>query len=148
MKLLDVNILVQVHREDSDFHAETSDWMEQAMMNEPGGIAVTDLVLSGFLRIVTHPKIFKEPTPLNVALEFVEDFRSRDEVQILAPGRNHWMHFIGLCRKADARGNLIPDAYHAALAVETGCEWISMDRGFARYPGLRWIHPFDLIIPE
>jgi len=142
MKLLDVNILVQVHREDADFHVETSDWIERAMM-EAGGIAVTDLVLSGFLRIVTHPKIFKEPTPLNLALEFVEDFRSRDEVQILAPGRNHWMHIIGLCRKADARGNLIPDAYYAALALDTGCEWISMDRGFARYQGLRWAHPFD-----
>ena len=97
---------------------------------------------------MTHPKIFKQPTPLNVALEFMEDFRSRDEVQILALGRNHWIHFIGLYRKADARGNLSPDAYHAALALDTGCEWISMVRGFARYPGLRWIHPFDLKIPE
>jgi len=63
MKLLDVNILVAVHRENADFHAETSDWMERAMM-EPGGIAVTDLVLSSFPRIVTHPKIFNQPTPL------------------------------------------------------------------------------------
>lgn len=112
-------------------------------MMEPAGIAVSDLLLSGFLRIVTHPKVFKEPTPLGLALEFANDFRSREEVHVLSPGQNHWIRFAELCRQADARGNLIPDAYHAALAFETGCEWVTLDRGFGRYPGLRWIHPLD-----
>ena len=39
------------------------------------------------------------------------------------------------------RGNLVPDAYFAALALESGCEWLTADRGFARFPGLRWRHP-------
>ncbi|HSP43411.1 MAG TPA: type II toxin-antitoxin system VapC family toxin [Luteolibacter sp.] len=142
MKLLDVNILVQVHREDADRHTEVKAWLEEAMA-EPTGVAVSELVLSGFLRIVTHPKVFIQPTPLDLALEFVEDIRDRDTVHILSPGTRHWRIFSDLCRKADARGNLIPDAYHAALAIETGCEWITMDRGFSRYPGLRWRHPLD-----
>jgi uncharacterized protein len=142
MILLDVNILVQAHREDADRHEKTKVWLERAMI-EPGGVAVSDLVLSGFIRIVTHPKVFKESTPLNLALEFVEDFRSREEVHILSAGQAHWSHFTTLCRQSDARGNQIPDAYHAALALETGCEWITLDRGFGRYPGLRWRHPFD-----
>jgi toxin-antitoxin system PIN domain toxin len=142
MKLLDVNILVQVHREDADRHAEVKAWLEEAL-SEPTGVAVSELVLSGFLRIVTHPKVFVRPTPLDLALEFVEDIRDRDTVHILSPGARHWRIFSDLCRKADARGNLIPDAYHAALAIETGCEWITMDRGFSRYPGLRWRHPLD-----
>ncbi len=48
---------------------------------------------------------------------------------------------LGLCQSADARGNLVPDAYHAALAIEYGLEWITFDRGFARYPRLRWSCP-------
>ncbi|MCC6355474.1 MAG: type II toxin-antitoxin system VapC family toxin [Verrucomicrobiae bacterium] len=142
MILVDVNVLVHVHREDTDRHEELKAWMESAL-SDPAGIAVSDLALSGCLRVITHPRVFKEPTPVALAIEFVEDFRSRDAVHILAPGADHWQHFIDLCRKVEARGNLIPDAYHAALAIETGCEWITLDRGFARFPGLRWRHPLD-----
>ena len=106
-------------------------------------MAVSELALSGSLRVITHPKVFKVPTPLAKALEFVEDFRSREEVHLLAPGLAHWEIFTGLCRRVEARGNLVPDAYHAALALEHGCEWITRDRGFARFPGLRWRHPLD-----
>jgi len=142
MILLDVNILVHVHRQDAERHAELKGWIEAALQ-EPAGVAVSDLVLSGFLRIVTHPKVFKKSTPLSNALEFLDDFRSRDEVHVLTPGPTHWQIFTDLCRKAEVRGNLIPDAYHAALALEYGCEWITLDRGFSRFPGLRWRHPLD-----
>jgi toxin-antitoxin system PIN domain toxin len=95
------------------------------------------LTLSGCLRVITHPKIFKKPSPLALAREFVEDFRSREAVHLLAPGAGHWKIFVDLCRRADARGNLVPDAFHAALAIELGCEWLTLDRGFARFPGLK-----------
>ena len=142
MILLDVNVLAHVHREDTEGHAEMKSWMKKALQ-EPAGVAVSDLALSGCLRVITHPKVFRKPTPLSTALEFVEDLRSRDEVHLLAPGPGHWRIFTDLCRKVEARGNLIPDAYHAALAIEYGCEWITLDRSFARFPGLRWKHPLD-----
>jgi len=140
--LLDVNILVHLHRVDADQHREITDWLETALGNTPG-LAVSELVLSGCLRVITHPKIYRTPTPLSAALAFVEDFRAREEVQILQPGPDHWRIFIELCRKTGARGNLTADAYHAALAMEYSCEWISLDRGFARYPGLKWRRPLD-----
>lgn len=140
MRLLDVNILVQAHREDADLHAIVRPWLEQALRDAPG-IAVSDLVLSGFLRVVTHPKVFKLPTPLDQALAFVEDFRGRETVSVVQPGLRHWDLFLRLCREADARGNRVPDAFHAALALEYGLEWITLDRGFARYPVLRWSSP-------
>jgi len=59
----------------------------------------------------------------------------------VAPGLRHWEIFRALCSEARARGNLVPDAYLAALAIESGCEWISTDRGFSRFKGLRWRHP-------
>jgi uncharacterized protein len=142
MILLDVNILVQVQREDADRHAAVRVWLEKEM-RKPPGVSVSDLALSGCLRIITHPRIFNEPTPLERALEFVRDFRSRDEVRLLAPGPRHWEIFTELCRHGEARGNQIPDAYHAALAMEFGCTWLTMDRGFARFPGLEWRHPLD-----
>ena len=109
----------------------------------PAGVAVSELALSGCLRVITHPKVFKKPTPLTQALDFLEDFRSREEVHLLGPGAGHWKIFADLCRRSDARGNLVPDAFHAALAIELGCEWLTLDRGFARFPGLKWRHPLD-----
>ena len=50
---------------------------------------------------------------------------------------------VRLCREAGARGNLVPDAWFAALAIESGSDWITTDRDYARFPGLRWRHPFD-----
>jgi toxin-antitoxin system PIN domain toxin len=140
--LLDVNVLVAAHREDAEDHAEVRGWLESELAS-PAGVGVTDLVLSGTLRVITHPKIFRTPTPLRAALDFVEDFRARDEVHLFAPGPDHWQVFTELCRKVGAKGNLLPDAYHAAVAIEAGCEWISLDRGFSRFPGLRWRHPLD-----
>lgn len=142
MILLDVNILVQAHREDADSHPAISAWL-RGKLTESAGVAVSNLALSGCLRVITHPRIFNVPTPLKSALDFVEDFRSRPQVHILEPGESHWPIFLDLCRKNDARGNLISDAYHAALAMETGCQWVSLDRGFARYNGLNWVHPLD-----
>lgn len=140
MKLLDVNIVVEAHREDAPRHKEVRAWLEDQLGKAPG-VAVTDLVLCGFVRVVTHPKVFKTPSPLEVALEFVADLRSRDWVTVMRPGSGQWEIFTTLCRVADARGNLVPDAFHAATAMEYGMEWVTLDRGFGRYPGLRWLCP-------
>ena len=142
MILLDVNILVTAHREDAEHHRNIKSWLESALRG-PAGLAGSELALSGCLRIITHRKIFKKPTPLAQALEFVDDIRSRAEVHLLRPGTGHWKIFLDLCRRGDARGNLVPDAFHAALAIELGCEWLTLDRGFARFPGLKWRHPLD-----
>jgi len=140
MKLLDVNILVTAHREDADQHEIIRSWLDARLATAPG-VALSDLVLSGFLRVVTHPKVFKTPTPLSQALSFVADLRSRSSVAVIRPGLAHWKVFLELCRSADARGNWVPDAFHAALAIEYGLEWVTLDKGFARYPGLNWSCP-------
>lgn len=142
MLLIDVNVLVYAFRQDSPGHASYKSWLDKAIGgDEPVG--VSELVLSGFLRVVTHPRIFRPPTPTDLALEFVETFRSGQAAVKVAPGERHWDIFVRLCRTAGAKGNLIPDAYLAALALESGCEWVSTDRGYARFPGLRWRHPLE-----
>ena len=141
MILPDVNVLVYVHREDAPDHHAFSRWWEVQIASDEA-IGMSDLVLSGFLRIVTHPRIFDPPTPLETALEFVAHIRSLPNYVAVSPGPRHWDIFTKLSRTAKAKGNLIPDAYFASLAIESGSEWITADRDYARFPGLRWRHPF------
>jgi toxin-antitoxin system PIN domain toxin len=104
---------------------------------------MSDLVLSGFLRIVTHPRVFRDPTPLDRALAFAAQARDRPNCIGVSPGERHWDIFTRLCAAAGVRGSLVPDAYLAALAIESGTEWVTTDRDYARFPGLRWRHPLD-----
>ncbi|MCZ6667676.1 MAG: type II toxin-antitoxin system VapC family toxin [Gammaproteobacteria bacterium] len=136
----DVNILVYAHRKDSPHHTLSLEWLER-LINSDEAFAMSELVLSGFLRIVTHPKIFNPPSSLTNALTFTDQIRNQANCVIVSPQDRHWGIFTQLCEKADAKGNLIPDAYLAALAIETGCEWITTDRDFSRFPGLRWSTP-------
>jgi toxin-antitoxin system PIN domain toxin len=102
---------------------------------------MADLVLSGFLRVVTHPRIFSDPTPIDLATTFAEEIRGRPNCVAVNPGPRHWPIFAELCLKAGAKGNLVADAWLAAIAIESGSEWITTDRDYARFPGLRWRHP-------
>ena len=104
---------------------------------------MSDFVLSGFVRVVTHPGIFAVPSPIDLALAFAEEIRGRVNRVAVSPGRRHWSIFTELCLSAGAKGNLVPDAWLAALAIESGSEWITTDRDYARFPGLRWRHPLE-----
>lgn len=140
MILPDVNVLVHAYREDAPRHASVRAWLEE-LVNSDRAFAVSDIVLSGFLRVVTHPRVFTPPTPLEQALEFAEALRAQPNCIVVAPGERHWRIFTRLCRDGDARGNLVPDAYLAPLAIESGSELVSTDRDFARFEDLRWRPP-------
>lgn len=140
MKLLDVNVLVLAYREDAPDHQRFHRWLH-GLVSADSAFGVSELVLSGFLRIVTHPKIFTPPSPLADALKFTKALRAASNCVIVKPGARHWDIFVRLCREIDAKGNLVPDAYLAALAIESGCDWISTDRDFGRFPSLAWQEP-------
>jgi len=140
--LPDVNVLVYAHRRDAARHDEYRSWLERAIEG-PTPFGLSDLVLSGFARIVTHPRVFADPTPLPEAMAFAMALRERDNRVTVSPGPRHWDIFSDLCERASARGNLVPDAYLAALAIESGSEWITTDGDFSRFPGLRMRHPLD-----
>lgn len=141
MILLDVNVLVHAFHEGAPDHQRYRRWLSAAIASdEPFGLS--ELVLSGFVRVATHPRVFDPPAPVDQALAFANALRSQPNAVVVAPGGRHWEIFGRLCVAAEARGNLVPDAYLAALAIESGSEWISSDRDFSRFPGLRWRHPF------
>lgn len=142
MILVDVNVLVYAFCEDAPEHEQYRAYLEK-VLHAPSAYGFSNHVLSGFLRIVTHPSIFNPPAPLKTALEFIEVIREQPQAVQIGPGPRHWKIFIDLCEQARAKGNLIPDAYLAALAIESGCEWITTDRDFARFSELNWRHPLD-----
>jgi uncharacterized protein len=138
--LADVNVLVYAHRMDLPQHDGYSAWLSEEI-GSGRGYALCDTSLTGFLRIVTNGRIFDEPTPLKVALQAIEDLRAQQGAIHLSPGARHWGLFAHLCAAVGARGNDIPDAHLAALAIESGSELVTADRGFGRFPGLRWSCP-------
>jgi len=140
--LPDVNVLVYAHRQDAPNHAAYRTWLE-GLIGSDQAYGMADLVLSSFLRVVTHPRVFNPPSTMDQALAFVADVRNQPNCVPVWPGSRHWAIFEELCRAADVKGNLVPDAYLAALAIESGSEWVSADRDYSRFPGLRWHHPLD-----
>ena len=142
MILPDVNVLVYAHRRDISDHESYRLWLE-SVINAESAYGMSDLVLSGFLRVVTHPRVFKQPTSLADAMTFANQLRDQPNCVPIVPGNTHWRIFSRLCADANAKGNLVPDAYLAALAIEHGCEWITTDRDFSRFDGLKWRHPLS-----
>lgn len=140
MLLIDVSVLVYAHREDVPEHERHRRWLED-LLDSDAAFGLADLVLSGFVRVVTHPRVFEHPTPREVALAFVETLRGHPHCVTVAPGPRHWDIFTRLCREAAVRGNLVPDAYLAALAIESGSTWVTTDGDSARFPGLSWRRP-------
>jgi len=143
MRCVDVNVLVYAHREDLPEHELHRTWLDLAR-RDPEPLGIPAVVASGFLRVVTHPKVFELPSPMEAALRFLEVLDASPATVRLSSGPGHWAAFTRLCREIGARGNQVPDAFIAAHALEVGATLVSADRGFAGYPGLRWRHPADL----
>jgi toxin-antitoxin system PIN domain toxin len=138
--LPDVNVLVSAYRADAPRHERYRRWLE-AVLDGREAFGLADLVLAGFLRVVTHPRVFSPPSPTGHAFEFAEALRAHPNCVPAAPGPRHWEIFSELCRQPGVKGNLVPDAYLAALALESGSEWMTTDRDYSRFPGLRWRDP-------
>jgi toxin-antitoxin system PIN domain toxin len=111
--------------------------LEPATGLEP--FAISESVLHGFIRIVTNPKIFRPPTPMAKAFQFVDALLERPNCVLMRPGAGNWLIYRQLCQTGHIQSKLAADAAHAALAIEMGCEWISADTDFARFsPPLCW----------
>lgn len=142
MILFDVNVLVNARVARHEHHSVAVELLER-VVNAAEPYAVSEYVLSSYVRIVTQPSLLTPADTAEQALAFCDRLRDRANARIVAPGAGHWVIFAGLCRATEARGGIVPDAYYAALAIEHNCEWISFDRDFARFKGLRWRSPLD-----
>jgi toxin-antitoxin system PIN domain toxin len=135
-------VLVNAVRRDAPRHVEYREWLNRVVQSR-AQFAVSELVLSGFIRVMTNPVLARTGIESGDVFGFVRALTSRTNCVMVRPGPGQWPIFLRLCRETGASGDLVPDAYHAATAIEWGHEWISDDADFARFPGLRWRRPFN-----
>ena len=140
MILPDVNVLIYALRKDVPQHAICRPWLNRVVL-EDARFGLSPLALSAVVRITTNRRSHLMPTPLAEAIGFCEDLLGQPNCQIVEPGERHWDIFKRLCIETDTRGAMVTDAWYAALAIESGCEWITLDRDYARFPGLKWSVP-------
>lgn len=141
MTLADVNVLVCAFRPGSQYHSECRRWLD-SIINGEAAFGMSPEVLGSAVRILTNRRIFRQPDPLDKVLAYTNTVLEQPHCLIVRPGARHWGIFCGLCRETGAAGGRVPDAWFAALAIESGSEWITLDRDFRRFDGLRWRTPF------
>jgi toxin-antitoxin system PIN domain toxin len=138
--LPDVNVLIYAFRPDSPRHAVCRPWLTGVVSGD-ARFGLSPLALNAVVRITTDPRAFQPPSRIDEAFGFCDDLIEQPHCQIVEPGERHWGIFKRRCIETDTRGPRVTDAWFAALAIEWGCEWITFDRDFARFPGLKWQAP-------
>jgi toxin-antitoxin system PIN domain toxin len=140
MILPDVNVLIYAFRRDVPQHDVCNSWLTRIVATE-ARFGMSPLALGALVRITTNPRSYREPSTLAEAFTFCDYITGQRNCQLAEPGEQHWDIFKRLCIETDTRGPRVTDAWYAALAIEWGCEWVTVDRDYARFPGLKWSVP-------
>jgi uncharacterized protein len=140
MILPDVNVLICAFRREVPAHLVCRRWLDGIVLGD-ARFGLAPLALSALVRITTNRRAYSAPSSLADAFGFCEDLLSQPHCQVVEPGERHWDIFKRLCVETNTRGPTVTDAWNAALAIEWGCEWVTLDRDYARFPGLRWSLP-------
>lgn len=140
MKLVDLNILLYAVNADAAHHDRARVWVEEVFSSDET-VAVPWVVILGFLRVATHPRILSRPLAVEDAVRVVDSWLDRSNVVCLAPSDDHWRLLRSELLEAGTAGNLTTDAHLAVLAVEHDAELCSTDSDFARFSGVRWANP-------
>lgn len=138
--IVDANVLLYAADRGSPFHAPSAAWLDEAL-NGPARVGFPWPSLIAFLRIATHPRAAANPLTSREAWSLADDWLEADAAWIPVPGARHAEVFRRLVIDGDLRGNLVPDAHLAALAIEHGVGICSADSDFARFGGLEWVNP-------
>jgi uncharacterized protein len=140
MILIDANLLVYARVRTTALHEPAREWLD-AQLNGTSAVGLPWPSLLAFVRLVTNPRVFERPEAADAAWAQVEAWLDCEPVWIPLPTERHREVLGGLVRGQAVRGNLVPDAHLAALAIEHGLELCSTDGDFARFSGLRWRNP-------
>lgn len=137
----DVNICLAAMRPDASPQAERVRLWLADRLNGHEQVGFSELVLSSMMRIATNHRVFREPSTPAQAIEFADALLSAPAATAVRPGARHWRIFGDLVTSHRLRANDVPDAYLASLAMEAGATFVTLDRGFARFVGLRRLDP-------
>ncbi len=140
--LVDANLLVWAHHRQMPMHAPARAWWATTLEAEPL-VGIPWPTILAFVRLSTHPRILERPAEPTDVWAIVHGWLERDNVRCPVPTERHAELFRDLLLGTRGRGNHVPDAHLAALAIEWGLELVSADADFARYRGLRWSNPLE-----
>jgi toxin-antitoxin system PIN domain toxin len=140
MILPDVNVLLYAFRHDAPHHAQCRSWLDR-VIGADARFGLSPLALAAVVRVATNVRAFPAPSTAEDAFGYCSDLLGQPHCQVVEPGSRHWDIFQRLCIETETKGRRVTDAWYAALAIEWGCEWITFDRDFARFPGLKWSVP-------
>ena len=142
MILVDANILLYAEDSLSPNHQKAREWWDD-QLSGTSTVCLCWMVLSAFIRIGTNPRAFESPLSLEQAITCVQSWLNQPCARIVRPTERHWTVFQQVLRDGQAVANMVTDAHLAALAIEHGCELISTDTDFARFPKLKWSNPIS-----
>jgi uncharacterized protein len=130
----DVNVLLAALRADHPHHEVGRAWLNARLTAAAAGesLIILPMVAIGVLRIATHPKVFRPPTPTALVLDFLDTLLGAPGVEYAELGRE-WPSFRRLMREHAPRGNAVPDAWIAAAAQALGTRLVAFDKDFKRY---------------
>lgn len=142
MALLDTNIFVYAADQRSDGHLTCRQLLEEFRLREEPWYT-TWPILNEFLRVSTHPRVFKKPWSASAALGFIEAILKSPGLKILASSPEHFQTVRQIVREIpDLQGNIFHDVHTAALLREHGIAKIyTHDADFRRFPFLEVIDP-------
>jgi hypothetical protein len=138
--LVDANILLYAEDQQSPRHVMAREWWD-TQLSGASPVCLCWTVLGAFIRIGTNPRVFEHPLSLDQALSRVQSWLDQPCTRIIYPTDRHWIVFQKMLVEGQAIANLVTDAHLAALASEHGCELISTDTDFSRFPGIKWKNP-------
>lgn len=128
---------MKAFRPDAEDHTVWRHWLTE-LANGDSPFGLSNQVLASVVRITTHPRIWKNASKPSSAIAFANALLDHPNCRTINPGPRHWEIYCRLCAEPGVTGNLTQDAWLAALAIEHGCEWVTIDGDFDRFPGLRW----------
>jgi uncharacterized protein len=140
--LLDANLLLYAIHKRAHQHEQAAEWLTE-QLNGPRRVGLPWQSISAFLRIATHPRAFQRPLDPTTAWERVTDWLTAPVAWIPQPGPEYGRILGELVATYGVRGNLVPDAALAALAIEHGVPLASTDTDFARFREVRWENPLS-----
>jgi len=142
MIIPDLNILIHAHNPKSSLHRKARAWWD-AKLQGSEGVGLPWVVILGFIRITTHPRILEKPLRPDAATRRIDDWLALPQVHIPAPSARHFGLLKSSLDSLGTAGNLTTDAHLACLAMERGYLLCSTDADFARFPKLRWENPLQ-----
>jgi toxin-antitoxin system PIN domain toxin len=133
-------LLLYAYDESSPFHERAKAWCEE-VMSGPSPLSLLPAVVFGFVRIATHPRVFKDPLSVSEAADHVRSWLAMRHVQLHEMLPEDVACALGLLEAAGTAGNLTTDAQIAAVALRLDAEVHTSDLDFGRFPKVRCLNP-------